>query len=397
MLATIWLLVLQHLDNMPERGTRGAYRKEDRVQLPAELQKELVENAASKYGSCQELAKHLNIPKSSVHYYRIGRLTIPESVLKSLLEIANDENLRERIDATSVTKDRMWAIEYAKSIYIESCKDKLRLPTKDELLRNDELRRKAASIVSYLLAEGSVWMQKEKWGEYAANITLSDEETGLYNHFRTLCREVFRYDIGPPQRPGNEAKAIRGFIYSRFVAEWLIEYGVPVGDKAHVGPRLPEWVMNSDDKETWIAALQPLCDGEGCVSVSLKRGFGGFSFSQSRHTDLDFNTLPRDQGASKHVRKLGLSQLRLKMVYDIPAIDYCTMTARSELLDDALVLLRRLELKPKCRLNSLFLKDDGFWSCNWAIRFPNSDAQELLRMGLVRDDLKRYALELFAL
>jgi hypothetical protein len=373
---------------MPERGTRGAYRKEDRVQLPGELQKELVEKAASKYGNCQELAKHLNIPKSSVHYYRIGRLTMPESVLKSMLEIANDEDLRERIEAVCVTKDRMWAIEYAKSVYIESCKDKLRLPTRDELLRNDELRRKAATIVSYLLAEGSVWMQKEKWGEYAANITLSDEETGLYNHFRTLCHEVFRYDIGPPQKPGNGARAIRGFIYSRFVAEWLIEKGVPVGDKAQVGPRLPDWVMSSDDKETWIAALQPLCDGEGCARI-----FGGFSFTQSRHSDLDLDTLPRDRGTPINGRTFGMGRLKVKMVYGIPAIDYCLMTARSELLDDALMLLNRLGLKPKIKLDSLYLKDDGFWSCNWAIYFPRSDARDLLRMGLVTDERKRHTLE----
>jgi hypothetical protein len=376
---------------MPERGTRGAYRKEDRVQLPAELQKELIEKAASKYGNCQELAKHLNIPKSSVHYYRIGRLTMPESVLKSMLEIANDEDLRERIESVCVTKDRMWAIDYAKSVYIESCKDRVNLPTRDELLRNDYLRRKAAGIVSYLLAEGSIWMQKEKWGEYAANITLHERETGLYNHFRTLCREVFRYDIGPPQRPGNEAKAIRGFIYSRFVAEWLIENGVPVGDKAQTGPRLSEWVMNSDDRETWIAALQPLCDGEGCVGTS-----GGFSFSQSRHSDLDIDTLPRDIGAPRNGRKLRVGSLKLRTVCGIRAIDYCLMTARSELLDDAFCLLIRLGLRPKIRLNSLYLKDDGFWSCNWAIYFPRSDARELLRMGLVRDDMKRHALELSA-
>jgi len=366
------------------------------VQLPAELQKELVEKAAVKYGNCQELAKHLNIPKSSVHYYRIGRLTMPESVLKRMLEIANDEDLRERIESVRVTKDRMWAIEYAKSVYIESCKDKLRLPTRDELLRNDELRRKAASIVSYLLAEGSVWMQKEKWGEYAANITLSDEETGLYNHFRTLCHDVFRYDIGSPQKPGNEARAIRGFIYSRFVAEWLIENGMPPGDKAQVGPRLPEWVMNSDDKETWIAALQPLCDGEGSVSVSYEHGFGGFSISQSRHTDLDLGTLPRDSKATGNRRTIGLGCLKQSMVHGVPAIDYCLMTARSELLDDALLLFNRLGLTPKIRLTSLYLKDDGIWSCKWVIRFRKSDATELLQMGLVRDELKRYALELSA-
>jgi hypothetical protein len=371
---------------MPERGTRGAYRKEDRVQLPAELQKELVEKAATKYGNCQELAKHLNIPKSSVHYYRIGRLTMPESVLKSLLGIANDENLRERIEAASVTKDRMWAIEYAKSVFIESCKDRVTLPTRDDLLRNDELRRRAASIVSYLLAEGSVWMLKDKWGEYAANITLSNEETGLYNHFRALCHDVFRYDLGSPQKPGNGANAIRGFIYSRFVAEWLIENGMPSGDKAAIGPRLPDWVMNAKDEETWVAALQPLFDGEGSARRS------GFSISQSRHAQLDAVILPRDPRAKRFGRVIGLNRLREKEVFGMRAIDYCTMTARSELLDDAFTLLKRLRFKPRIGITSLFLKDSGFWSANWNIMFTRSDVSEILRMGLVIDERKRCAL-----
>ena len=353
------------------------------MQLPAELQKQLVEKAAAKYGNCQELAKRLNIPKSSVHYYRIGRLTMPESVLKSMLEIANDENLRERIEEASVTKDRMWAIDYAKSVYIESCKDRVNLPTRNELIGDDELRRKAAGIVSYLLAEGSVWMLKDKWGEYAANITFSNEETGLYNHFRALCQDVFRYDLGSPQKPGNGARAIRGFIYSRFVAEWLIENGVLPGEKAAIGPRLPDWVMNDSDVGTWTAALQPLFDGEGSARGS------GFSISQSRHTDLDAVIMPRDPGAKRFGRVISLNKLREKEVFGIRTIDYCTMTARSELLDDALTLLKWLGLRPRIGITSLFLKDNGFWSANWQIRLPKSDVSEILRLGLVIDERKR--------
>src|SRR5512136_1081500 len=164
---------------MSGRGTRGAYRKEDRVQLPAELQKVLVEKAAAKLGNCQELAKHLNLPKSSVHYYRIGRLTMPISILEKMIRIAGDESLEARIAATGVTKDRMWAIWNAKSIFIDSCKKRLRLPAKNELEMSSGLRRKAAAIISYVLAEGSIWVMKERWGECAGNITFADHESDL--------------------------------------------------------------------------------------------------------------------------------------------------------------------------------------------------------------------------
>lgn len=380
---------------MTTRGTRGAYRKEDRIALPPELQKELVEKAAAKYGNCQELAKHLNIPKSSVHYYRIGRLTMPLSVLENMLTVADDRNLEERVRGLGITKDRLWAIEHAKSVYIDMCKERVRLPTRDDLRLNDDLRRRAAAIVSYLLAEGSVWMQKEKWGEYAANITFAEHETDLYSHFRSLCRDVFRYDVGPPQRPGNNAKAIRGFIYSRFVVEWLIEFGVPAGDKASMESHLPDWVMDSTDRATWVAALQPICDGEGCVSISLRQGLHGFSIAQSRHTDLDIGTLPKRTGPRTSTRSLPICELQDKSISGIPVLDYCSMTARSGLLDDSAILLRRLGLHPRLRVVSLYLKDDGHWSCNWGVVFPRADVRRILDEGLVTQDLKRYGLELF--
>ena len=165
---------------MAGRGTRGAYRKEDRVSLPPELQKELVEKAATKYGNCQELSKHLNIPKSSVHYYLVGRLTIPVSVLDEMVKVADDNDLERRIRERGITKDRTWANELAISVYREMCREKLRLPTRDELEKDDDLRRKAAAIVSYVLAEGSVWLQKEKWSRKGETLVRESELPGKF-------------------------------------------------------------------------------------------------------------------------------------------------------------------------------------------------------------------------
>jgi hypothetical protein len=380
------------LDTMKNRGTRGAYRKEDRIALPPELQKELVEKAAAKYGNCQELARHLNIPKSSVHYYRIGRLTIPVSVLNQMLQIAGDRGLEERIAGLGITKDRTWANEYAISVFREMCRDKLRLPTKNELEMDDELRRKAAAIVSYVLAEGSVWLQKEKWGECAVNITFAAHETDLYNHFRSLCRDLFLYEIGPPQKPGNGAAAIRGFIYSRFVAEWLIENGVLPGNKSARELHLPAWVMNSNDRLTWIAALQPWCDGEGSASGMYSTGGKSFSIAQSRHTGLDLGILPSPP-SEKDPRRISKSTLRDSIVFGMSVHDYCASSSRSEILDDVRTLFTRLDMAPSCGVSRLALKDDGFWSCIWELRFCSHDARKLVGLGLVIQERKRFILE----
>jgi hypothetical protein len=372
---------------MPARGTRGAYRKEDRVQLPAELQKELVEKAAARYGNCQELAKHLNMPKSSVHYYRIGRLTMPVSVLEEMLRIANDDALRVKIESRGITKDRSWATEYAQDIFREMCREKVRLPTRFDLENNQEIRRKAAAIVSYLLAEGSIWLQKEQFGEHAVNITLADHETDLYEHFRTLCRDVFKYDIGPPQMPGNGARAIRGFVYSRFVAEWLAENGVKPGEKSAKEMHLPRWVMDSEDQGTWIAALQPWCDGEGGIMKSNPSARPSFSISQSRHTNLDVNVIPMEI-ISANDRGIGLSVLRELQSCGIRVLDHCSSECRSEVLDEVMNLFIRLGFTPKMCISRLHLKHDGFWSCIWQLRFCCDDSQRLVECGIITQKRK---------
>ncbi len=372
---------------MQERGTRGAYRKEDRVALPAELQKELVEKAAAKFGNCQELAKHLNIPKSSAHYYRTGRLTMPVSVMERMLDMAGDDNLRRRIRQRGVTKDRTWANEYAVSVYREMRRERLRLPTTSELLQDDELRRKAAAIVSYVLAEGSIWIKRFGWDEAIVNITFADHEEDLYNHFRTLCVDVFGYDIGAPQAPGNGAKAIRGFAYSTFIAQWLEGNGVPVGDKSSTRVRLPKWIMESEDRATIVAALQPWCDGEGSVR-RLPWHRPVFSLTQARHTNLDFGVIPFSPSDRRDSRTVSVGDLRHMDIMGVLAVDYIASACRSEIFSDVRVLFRKLGLNPKLRLQCIHLKDDGFWSAFWTIYFSASDTERLVSLGLVTQQRK---------
>jgi hypothetical protein len=308
---------------------------------------------------------------------------MPTSILEKMLAVAADADLENMIRSRGIVKDRAWANEYAQDIYREMCRERLRLPTRDDLVNDDALRRKAAAIVSYVLAEGSIWLQRPEWGEHAANITFAEHETDLYEHFRSLCRDVFNYDIGPPQPPGNGAVAIRGFIYSRFVAEWLVENGVPVGDKSANSTHLPCWVMQSDDPETWISALQPWCDGEGHVHVSRGPGSPAFSISQSRHTDLDFETLPHKLGWRGRARGISPGVFRVAEVYGMPAMDYCMALFRSEVFDDVRKLFVRLGFSPRLRLHSMYLKEDGFWSCAWILYFPSAEAARFLGPGIV--------------
>ncbi|MEM0343033.1 MAG: hypothetical protein QXU73_02105 [Thermoplasmata archaeon] len=377
---------------MPQktRGTRGAYRREDRVQLPKELQRKLVGKAAQRAGSCQELARVLNIPKSSVHYYLVGRLTMPKSVLEDMLEVASDEDLTACVMSQGVERDRTWANQHAQSVYRDQLISRLRLPTREDLENDDDLRRKAAAIVSYVMAEGSIWMQTKKWGEHAANITFAAHETDLYEHFRSLLRDVSDYEMGPPEKPGNQTNAIRGFIYSRFVAEWLFENGVPVGEKSSAPYHLPEWVLHSRDRGTLVSALQPWCDGEGSVKTT-REGSLAFVLSQSRHTDLDFETVPLRMASYGSPPTIGIHAIRALEVFTVPLEDYCKALFKSEILWDLQSIATRIGLRPRIRLETMNLKQNGFWSCCWAMRFEGRDTLMLVRIGGILQQMKRTA------
>lgn len=387
-LAHIWLEFVPLPDSMCPRGTRGAYRKEERAQLPQTIQKRLVEAAASRFGTLEKLAKELELPKSSVHYYRAGRLTMPVSVMERMLELASDEGLTEDVRGAANTKDRTWANSYAASVHREMCRERLRLPTVEELEKDDELRRKAAAIVSYVMAEGSIWIKHNRFDAGMVNITFADHETDLYDHFRSLSRDVFEYDIGPPQKPGNGARAIRGFICSRFIAEWLVANGVPAGEKAAVAMRIPTWVMESEDEKTMVGALQPFFDGEGHVRRSKDSRRASVVVVQARHTDLDFMVLPRRLGWRGRARTLPSGLLAHSQVFGTDTIVFSSMLYRSEVLDDASTLLRRLGFAPRLRLSSMYLKDDGFWSAHWALGIGTRESLKLADAGILTQSHK---------
>lgn len=373
---------------MCPKGTRGAYRKEERVELPQALQKRLVEGAAARFGTLEKLAREMELPKSSIHYYRTGRLTMPVAVMERMLQLANDDRLTEEVREAANTKDRTWANSYAASVHREMCRERLRLPTREELEKNDELRRKAAAMTSYVMAEGSIWIKHKRFDAGMVNITFADHETDLYEHFRSLCKDVFDYDIGSPQKPGNGARAIRGFICSRFVAEWLVANGIPAGEKAAVAMRIPPWVMESEDEKTMVGALQPFFDGEGHVCLSKDSRRASVIVVQARHTDLDFMVLPRRLGWRGRARTLPSGLLAHSQVYGTDTIALSSMLYRSEVLDDACTLLRRLGFGPRLRLSSMYLKDDGLWSAHWALSIGTRESLKLADAGILTQSHK---------
>lgn len=373
-------------DTVCPRGTRGAYRRKGRAELPRELQRRLVEAAAARFGTLERLARELEVPKSSVHYYRTGRLTLPVSVMERMLELAGDAGLTDDVRENARTKDRTWANSYAAGVHREMCRERLRLPTRDDLEKDDDLRRKAAAVVSYVIAEGSVWIKHNRFDAGVVNITFADHETDLYEHFRSLCRDVFQYDIGPPQPPGNDTRAIRGFIYSRFIAEWLLEQGVPQGEKSACDVHLPDWVLQSRDMWTLVASIQPWCDGEGTVVGKMSPS--RFAIAQSRHTNLSDREVSYSLANVRYGYVLS-TVLSTVVLEDATALELCRKRFRSTVLDDVARVCGLLGMSPKADVSRLSMKTDGFWSNIWVLSFGSKDAHELHRLGAITQSRKR--------
>jgi hypothetical protein len=130
--------------------------------------------------------------------------------MERMLSLAADEELEEEVREAATRKDRTWANAYAAGIHREMCRGRLRLPTQEELEHDDDLRRKAAAITSYVMAEGSIWIKHNRFDAGIVNITFADHETDLYEHFRSLCNDVIQVRHRPAPETGERCEGNQG-------------------------------------------------------------------------------------------------------------------------------------------------------------------------------------------
>jgi len=147
-------------------------------------------------------------------------------------------------------------------------------------------------------------------------------------------------------------------------------------------------VMESEDEKTMVGAIQPFFDGEGHVCLSKDSRRASVIVVQARHTDLDFMVLPRRLGWRGRARTLPSGLLAHSQVYGTDTIAFSSMLYRSEVLDDARTLLRRVGFGPRLRLSSMYLKDDGLWSAHWALSIGTRESLKLADAGILTQSHK---------
>ena len=70
-------------------------------------------------------------------------------------------------------------------------------------------------------------------------------------------------------------------------------------------------------------------------------------------------------------------------IFGKPAMKYLEGQHRSEILDDVASLFMRLGFAPKIVIKGLAIKDDGFYSCIWELRFSGRETSRLVSLGLI--------------
>ena len=97
---------------------------------------------------------------------------------------------------------------------------------------------------------------------------------------------------------------------------------------------------------------------------------------------MDFGIVPllTESGFRRYVPK---GEMKSAGLYGVNLFDCCSALFRSDIMDDVADLFKKLGFRPRVDIVGLRLKDDGYWSCFWIIRFGGFETERLLQEGLI--------------
>lgn len=99
---------------------------------------------------------------------------------------------------------------------------------------------------------------------WQANITLNSVKDKAYVFYvSNLCKELF--SVGPAVRKRKEKQATVVSLSSTTVVDFLVENGLPRGNKLKNGLRIPSWILSK--KKYRVACVRGLVDTDGCMFI----------------------------------------------------------------------------------------------------------------------------------
>lgn len=189
-----------------------------------------------------------------------------------------------------------------------------------------------AEFFGIMLGDGGI---NNSW---QANITLNAvKDKGYSTYISKLCNDLFRVVPAIRKRKGKQAIVIS--LASTTIVDFLVEHGLPRGNKLKNGLCIPPWILRN--KKYRIACVRGLVDTDGCIFVH-KHKIGGRPYQniglcftsyspellmQVATTLEDFSIIPhisgqgrniylyREDMIAKYLKIFGSSNKRIYSVY----------------------------------------------------------------------------------
>ncbi|MDO8579359.1 MAG: LAGLIDADG family homing endonuclease [bacterium] len=106
---------------------------------------------------------------------------------------------------------------------------------------------------------------------WQANITLNSEADARFVVYVTnLCSKLF--GVLPAVRKRNDSKAVVISLASTTIVNFLVDNGLPRGNKLKLGLQIPHWILAK--KEYRIACVRGLMDTDGCLYIHRHKVLG---------------------------------------------------------------------------------------------------------------------------
>ncbi|MBN1644837.1 hypothetical protein JW851_02250 [Candidatus Woesearchaeota archaeon] len=244
--------------------TRDGRFREKRIRLPIGIIKNRIDEIKKDHNfTWKQFAETLNISEHTLRYdFRIKGNTLPFSVFQTILELNQKKNKKENINKKIKFLDAFWGQKH---------KNKANL----KKIQQPELTEKYAEFFGAMLGDGCIFSNLS--GICISGNSILDRSY-LEKYVSPLIFKLFQ--LKPTIYYSNQSNSMRCIVYSKKIAEFLIQQKFPQGKKTFENLKIP----HSFFKETKLlkACIRGLVDTDGsifahpntriCLNISIYSG-----------------------------------------------------------------------------------------------------------------------------
>jgi len=217
-------------------------------------------------GGYEELAKSLEISKTTLLDYKSGRALMPVSIYNLLKRVVGeDPGCPETLPP--YWGQRKGGLKAGRKTRLSKSQARL-MAHKSHLSRRIK-REKMISMLTKKLQESKPVLLAEFVGRMLGDGSIStfpkyfSSEYESHARMRLLIKELFNYDPKTVKREKYYETRLR-----RISVQVLNKLNIPIGKKSLTNPHVPEFIIKSENKEVISALIRGYFDDEAYVSKS---------------------------------------------------------------------------------------------------------------------------------